>query len=67
VLAFLRTRGTERVLVGHNLGPDPQEVLIPVEANRAEPLLTTDGATATREGTAVRLTLPPYASGAFRL
>jgi len=67
VLAFLRTRGTECVLVGHNLGPDPQEVLIPVEANRAEPLLTTDGATATREGTAVRLTLPPYASGAFRL
>jgi len=67
VLAFVRTQGAERVLVAHNLGAEPQEISIPVESNRPEPLLATDGATATREGPALRLTLPAYASGAFRL
>jgi hypothetical protein len=67
VLAFVRTEGTERVLVVHNLGPEPQELSLPVEATRAEPLLATDGAAATRDGGTVRLALPAYASGAFRL
>jgi len=67
VLAFVRAQGSERVLVAHNLGPDPQEVSFPVEATRAEPLLATDGAAATRDGGTVRIALPPYSSGAFKL
>ena len=67
VLAFVRTEGSERVLVAHNLGPDPQEISLLVDATRSEPLLATDGAAATRDGGTVRLTLPAYASSAFRL
>jgi len=67
VLAFVRAQGSERVLVAHNLGPDPQEVSFTVEATRAEPLLATDGAAATRDGGTVRIALPPYSSGAFKL
>ena len=67
VLAFLRTQGSERVLVAHNLGPDPQEAAFQVEGTRADPLLATDGATATRDSAGVHLRLPPYASGAFKL
>ena len=67
MLAFVRSLGEERVLVAHNLGPDPQAVTLEVEATRAEPLLAADGANATRDGGAVRLTLPPHASAAFKL
>lgn len=67
VLAFVRTHGTERVLVAHNLGPDPQELSLGVETSALQPVLATDGATATREGAGVKIRLPAYASGAFRL
>lgn len=67
VLAFLRTQGSERVLVAHNLGPEREEVSFQVDASRADPLLATDGAAATRDAGTIRLVLPPYASGAFRL
>ena len=67
VLAFVRSLGQERVLVAHNLGPDPQAVTLEVEATRAEPLLAPDGVNATRDGGSVRMTLPPHASAAFKL
>ena len=67
VLAFVRASGTERVLVAHNLGPDPGSVSVEVDATRAEPLLATGGGTGVREAGAVRLTLPPYASVALKL
>jgi len=67
VLAFVRTQGQERVLVTHNLGSEPEALLLAVEGTRAEPLLATDGASGTREGSAVRVALPPYASAAFKL
>jgi glycosidase len=67
VLAFVRTEGQERVLVAHNLGSEPQVVSLEVEGARAEPLLAMDGASGTREGGAVRVVLPPYASAAFKL
>ncbi len=67
VLVFVRTLGQERVLVAHNLGEEPQSLSLEVEGSRADPLLTADGATGTRDGGAVRLTLPPFASAAFKL
>ena len=67
VLAFVRSLGQERVLVAHNLGPDPQAVTLEVEATRAEPLLAPDGVNTTRDGGSVRMTLPPHASAAFKL
>jgi glycosidase len=67
VLAFLRSKGQERVLVAHNLGPEQQVLSLEVDGTRAQPLLATDGASATRDGGTVRLTLPPHASAAFEL
>jgi alpha-amylase len=67
VLAFVRSQGSERVLVAHNLGDEPRTLVLEVEGTRADPLLAAEGVQATREGGAVRLSLPPFSSGAFRL
>jgi alpha-amylase len=67
VLAFVRSMGSERLLVVHNLGPDPAMVSLTVEGTRLDPLLAPDGAKASRESGGVRVTLPPYGSAAFKL
>jgi len=67
VLAFLRTEGKERVLVGHNLGDVPVEVPVAVGARKGSPLFATPGASVTLLNGAARLTLPAHGSVAFRL
>ncbi|OJH42293.1 alpha-amylase family glycosyl hydrolase [Cystobacter ferrugineus] len=68
-LAFLRTLGSERVLVVHNLG-DTSETTGPLEleAESLEPLFT-DASVGSpgRSGTAWSLTLPGRATGIWRL
>jgi len=67
VLAFVRATGTQRVLVAHNLGPDPGKVVLEVEGTGERPLQLGDGASGTRSGGAMQVVLPPYASAAFEL
>jgi glycosidase len=67
VLAFLRTEGKERVLVGHNLGDQPVETLVAVSARTASRLFATPGASVALAGGSVRLTLPANGSVVFRL
>jgi len=67
VLVFVSSLAGERVLVAHNLGPEPEVTSVAVDTARLEPLLAADGAKATREGGDVRVTLPAHASAAFKL
>ena len=67
VLAYIRSLAAERVLVVHNLGPDPEVASLSVEGARLESLLAPDGAKAAVEGGTVRVTLPPHASALFKL
>ena len=67
VLAFVRSQGSERVLVAHNLGDEPRTLVVEVEGTSVKPLLAAEGVSATREGGAVRLSLPPFSSAAFQL
>ncbi|MGZ6123668.1 MAG: alpha-amylase family glycosyl hydrolase [Myxococcales bacterium] len=66
VLAFLRTLGDERVLVAHNLSPEPQRVSLAVRATRLEPLYGDPGVEV-RPGDAVRCALLPHASALLRV
>jgi glycosidase len=67
LLAWLRTRGAERVLVAHNLGPAPLSARLPVRAGRAVPLLAPEGASLAAGGAEAAVVLPPHGSGAYRL
>ncbi len=67
VLAFLRTLAEERVLVAHNLGGEPATASAPVAAHGAEAILALEGAAASADGGAVRVSLPPHSTGIYRL
>jgi glycosidase len=69
VLAFRRVSESERVLVAHNLS-DSFSVAGPylLQSSALEPLFQDSGAAAVSAGTGSwRLTLPPHASGIWRL
>lgn len=67
ILAFLRTRGKENVLVAHNL-TDKQVSFRPIMTwvNHAELLHESGGARASGQGIPT-LVLPPFASGAWKV
>jgi len=67
LLAFLRREGTERVLVVHNLGGQPQVATLTVAAAGSDPLFADSGATLEVACDSARVSVPPHASGAFRL
>jgi alpha-glucosidase len=67
VLAFVREAGDERVLVAHNLSDAAAEAgPWPVEAAQAEAILADPGAAAAC-APACRASLPPRATGIWRL
>ncbi len=67
LLAFLRREEAERVLVVHNLGGEPQVATLTVAAAGSDPLFADSGATLEVAGGSARVSVPPHASGAFRL
>jgi glycosidase len=67
LLAFLRTDGTERVLVVHNLGSGPLATSLPVASRGAQQLLLTEGASLAVVAGTASATLPPHASAIVRL
>jgi alpha-amylase len=67
VLAFVRQAGAERALVVHNLASSPQTVPLLARSRVAEPLFVDPGVQAASTGAGWAVTLPPYASGVFRL
>jgi glycosidase len=67
LLAFLRRAGDEVVLVAHNLGASPADVTLPTAGATAEPIFADDGAALVRAAEGWRVTLPPAASGAWRV
>ena len=67
VLAFLRAADGERVLVAHNLGDAPQQIVLPVQASGGDSVFSDPGVSFTfKQGTA-DLTLPAHASVSIRL
>ena len=67
LLAYLREGGGERVLVAHNLGDAPRTANLDLRASAAEPIFQSQGASVVAADGGVSLTLPPHASGVFRL
>jgi len=68
VLAYLRTSGTETVLVAHNLGAGPATRKVLVPGTLAEALFADPGAQATPAGAGTfTVSLPGHSSGAWRL
>jgi glycosidase len=66
LLAFLRTLGSESVLVVHNLGAEPLAASLPVQARADAPLFASEGAELRPDAGGVRVSLPPHASAVFR-
>lgn len=67
VLAFLRSDGSERVLVAHNLGDAAQQATLAVKSPGGDALFADPGVTSAFAGDAARLELPAHASAIIRL
>lgn len=67
LLAFLRTEGSERVLVVHNLGDGPLSGSVAVAASGAEPVWAVKGAVLEMRGGKAELSLPAHGAGFFKL
>jgi len=67
LLAFLRREGTERVLVVHNLGGQPQVATLTVAAAGFDPLFVDSGVALEVAGGSARASVPAHASGVFRM
>jgi len=67
LLAFLRTSGTERVLVAHNLGGQVLSTTLPVPTGPVATLFASEGTSVAPSATELHVSLPPNGTGIFRL
>lgn len=66
-LALVRSDAAENVLVVHNLGAGTVTERLTADGATADALFTDPGVTLVRDGAAWAATVPPYASGVWRL